>query len=228
MSTSVNPVPVVTHVITQQTAPAQIIQNVPAQGFSTMVTLPVRSVGSSLSSGLLGKFLKGQPKALGVVEIMIGVFTIASGIAVSQGESTFLYSGIAFWGSLIYISAGSLTVLAENKLHPCVVKGSLGMNVISAVTAGIVFIILVADLSSMNLCQYHSYYYSYYPVYCMNVASYLLLLMVLILTLLQFCISISISAFGCKATCCMQPTVMFVVSNPNVSNQSAVNPPPYE
>uniref|UniRef100_A0A8B9L3T2 Membrane-spanning 4-domains subfamily A member 4A-like n=1 Tax=Astyanax mexicanus TaxID=7994 RepID=A0A8B9L3T2_ASTMX len=134
---------------------------------------------------------------ISVVEIMIGVFTIASGIAVSQGESTFLYSGIAFWGSLIYISAGSLTVLAENKLHPCVVKGSLVMNVFSAVAAGIAIIVMVVDIAIANPCYRYYYYSRPNEDLCVSCLTNL--------SVLEFIISICTSAFACKATCCNDP-----------------------
>uniref|UniRef100_A0A9J7YWE1 Si:dkey-174k12.3 n=1 Tax=Cyprinus carpio carpio TaxID=630221 RepID=A0A9J7YWE1_CYPCA len=84
-------------------------------------------------------FFKAQPKALGTVQIMTGVVIFLFGI-VNTAISTFhpsilIFSGITYWGSLIYIIAGSLSVAAQNKLHLCVVKASLGMNVISAMTA---------------------------------------------------------------------------------------------
>ncbi|XP_072539497.1 membrane-spanning 4-domains subfamily A member 4A-like [Salminus brasiliensis] len=223
MSSIAGPGPMVTHVITQQ-IPASVVQNVAGQGFTTAVTVPPSNVGTSFISGVLGKFLKGEPKALGTVEIMIGVFVILSGIALTHDVFAFVHSGIAFWGALIHISAGSLAVAAGNKLHPCVVKGSLGMNVVSSVIAAITIIILSADLA---LVDFRISNYS--PcVYCTPRASNMLLIVMLILTLLQFCISISISAFGCKATCCTEPMMMVVVSNPTATAQPAGNPPKYD
>ncbi|XP_036427259.1 membrane-spanning 4-domains subfamily A member 15-like [Colossoma macropomum] len=221
---SAGTVPVITHVITQTIPTTQVMQNVTGQVLSTATPVQVSSVGNSSPPGFLVKFLKGEPKALGTVQIMIGVFTILSAFVVIR--TAFVDSGIAFWGALIYISTGSLTVAAEKKLNPCTVKGSLGMNVISAITAGIAVFILSADLITGHICYHYSNSYSYSSVYC--VSSYVLLTILLIFTLLEFCISISISAFGCKATCSSQPMVMFVVSNPNVTDRPLENPPQYQ
>ncbi|KAL7825852.1 hypothetical protein SRHO_G00335900 [Serrasalmus rhombeus] len=222
---SAGAVPVITHVITQQTIPTpQVMQNVTGQVFTTATPVNVSSVGKSSPAGFLVKFLKGEPKALGTVQIMIGLFTILSAFVVIR--SAFVGSGISFWGALIYISTGSLTVAAEKKLNPCLVKASLGMNVISAVTAGIAIFILCADLVTGDICYYYSNTYSHSSIDCASY--YALLTMVLIFTLLEFCTSISVSAFGCKATCSSQPTVMVVVSNPNVTDPNIESPPQYE
>ncbi|XP_039506981.1 membrane-spanning 4-domains subfamily A member 12-like [Pimephales promelas] len=95
------------------------------------------SRGAHRSTALTG-FSKAQPKALGTVQIMIGVVVFSLGIiqTITYRHSRIsVWSGITYWGSLIFISAGSLSVAAQNKLHLCVVKASLIMNVISAITA---------------------------------------------------------------------------------------------
>ncbi|ROI52206.1 Membrane-spanning 4-domains subfamily A member 12 [Anabarilius grahami] len=102
-------------------------------------------------------FFKAQPKALGTVQIMIGVMIFLLGIVLTanviQFGTLYVISGITYWGSFIYISAGSLSVAAQNKLHPCVRYGW-----------GIIGIMMV-------------------------------------LSILQFIISICISGFACRATC---------------------------
>ncbi|KAM4701322.1 membrane-spanning 4-domains subfamily A member 4D-like isoform 2-T2 [Discoglossus pictus] len=98
-------------------------------------------------------FLKGQPKALGTVQITLGILHIALGVVlVSASYLTItIISGVPFWGTIFYVIAGSLSVGAENKQSRC--------------------------LAIRNTC----------------------LVFLLIISLLQFCVSMSLSAFGCRS-----------------------------
>ncbi|XP_035380839.1 membrane-spanning 4-domains subfamily A member 8-like [Electrophorus electricus] len=129
---------IVTHVISQPTAPT---------GTESMAGL-----------GPFLKFLKGEPKALGTIQIMIGLMTILFGIVIVHHFTFILYTGITFWGSLFYIVSGSLTVAASNKPHRCVVISSLVLNVISAVSAGI-----AVTLFSLHMA-FGPYIYNFYDV----------------------------------------------------------------
>ncbi|XP_051762052.1 membrane-spanning 4-domains subfamily A member 12-like [Ctenopharyngodon idella] len=96
-------------------------------------------------------FFKAQPKALGTVQIMIGVVIFFIGIIFTISyPAIVVFSGITYWGFFIYISAGSLSVAAQNKLNLCVVKASLVMNVISAITAGLAILLLSIELIVMH------------------------------------------------------------------------------
>ncbi|KAL6455670.1 hypothetical protein MHYP_G00355210 [Metynnis hypsauchen] len=167
----------------------------------------------------ISAFLKGEPKALGTVQIMIGVMTFLFAIVLTVNISTSAaYSGICYWGAFIYISAGSLAVAAENKLHPCVVKGSLGMNVISAITAGIAIVLLSLDLVfgpiNYGPCypEYDHYFECHTALRLFQSRNNGITGVLLFFSLLQFIISICISAFGCKVIC-----------NDEVLEQAAVN-----
>ncbi|ROI89228.1 Membrane-spanning 4-domains subfamily A member 8 [Anabarilius grahami] len=139
-----------------------------AAGTGTNAPVPVyvqHPAGVSPLHGLQA-FLKGQPKALGTVQIMIGLWTLLLGIVSTLfAESITVFSGIVYWGSLIYISAGSLCIAAENKLNS---------------PSGLC-LILFWGISGVSL----------------------------IFAVLQFIISIYLSAFACKATscCCCSPQV---------------------
>nr|XP_055055569.1 membrane-spanning 4-domains subfamily A member 15-like isoform X2 [Misgurnus anguillicaudatus] len=127
---------------------------------------------------LLKGFLKVQPKTLGTVQIMIGVVFFLFGFGLTTDDQMnfrffeIIYnSGITRWGSLIYITAGSLSVGAENKRHPCLWPTGTA----------------------------------------------------LVFSILQLIISICISAFACKTTCCTNHTVVNVSFNQSLLQKSVTS-----
>uniref|UniRef100_A0A3B1JLS3 Membrane-spanning 4-domains subfamily A member 8-like n=1 Tax=Astyanax mexicanus TaxID=7994 RepID=A0A3B1JLS3_ASTMX len=211
---------IVTHVFSPQTGTSETQQNVS-------------------SGGSLQKILKGEPKALGTVQIMIGLFMFLFGIVISTNAqpSITVYSGISFWGSLLFIITGSLAVSASNKLHRCVVNGALKMNVFSAVTAAIAIIFISVDLvrateiGSDRDGDEHTarivpavYYYGCrggYRCSSRNQSNDIARVL-LVFCVLQFIISIFIAAHSCRAV----PTVNITVVPNQEGFCSVVNPFP--
>ncbi|XP_053354065.1 membrane-spanning 4-domains subfamily A member 8-like [Clarias gariepinus] len=175
---------------------------------------------SSRVQSPLQKFLKGEPKALGTVQIMIGLLTILFGIVMAVHPWTIsVYSGVVFWGSLLHIIAGSLAVAASNKLHACAVKAAMVLNIISLIAAGIAIIFFSLDLVIGPLsrpCFSHDDWYTCGPNGIAVSRTNGITGVLLVFSLLHFVISIIISAFTCKATCSYQPTlnIINVVPNP--------------
>ncbi|MCI4375834.1 hypothetical protein PGIGA_G00115260 [Pangasianodon gigas] len=192
---------IVTQVIPSSTAPTTAEQN------SSQTLSPLR------------KFLKGEPKALGTVQIMIGVLMILFGIVMAVYPQTLnVYSGVAFWGSLFHISAGSLAVSASNKLNTCVVKGAMVVNIFSTIAAGIAIIMLSLDLViwpwRRSCYSYDSNYGCSYNYLAQSHTDGITGVL-LVFSVLQFAISIAISAFTCKATCTNEPTLNVINVVPN-------------
>ncbi|XP_051519979.1 membrane-spanning 4-domains subfamily A member 4A-like isoform X2 [Myxocyprinus asiaticus] len=177
-------------------------------------------------STVLKGFLKVQPKSLGTVQIMTGVIGILFGIVLTISNkyhfsSVTVFSGVFYWGSLIYISAGSLSVAAAKKLNPCLVKASLGMNVFSTITAGVTIILTSIGIEIMTnrYCFYGNR--GSEQTLCSNTTIHVSGIngILLVFSILQFIISICISAFACKVTCNRDSTVVNVLLNQRPDSQ---------
>ncbi|XP_077094346.1 membrane-spanning 4-domains subfamily A member 4A-like [Siphateles boraxobius] len=159
-------------------------------------------------NAVLKGFLKLQPKALGTVQVMIGVVVFFLGVLLTINDYNYpailVYSGITYWGSCIFIIAGSLSFAGQDKLHPSVVKASLGMNVFSAITAVLAILLMSIQLGVISMMD-PSLYAEYFSLRIVGI--------MLVFTIPQFIISICISAFACKATCNTDSTLVNVALN---------------
>ncbi|KAF5896757.1 membrane-spanning 4-domains subfamily A member 4A-like, partial [Clarias magur] len=185
----------------------------------TKVVPAAEEQNSSQTQNQLQKFLKGEPKALGVVQIMTGVLTILFGIVLALPAQTIsVFSGIVFWGSLFHISAGSLAVSASNKLNAGVVRAALSLNILSTIYAVIAIILHSKDLATRptsRSCSYHDNSYECREHYLEDDRPKGISAVLLIFSLLQFAISVAVLTFACKATCNNKPTVNTVIVVPN-------------
>ncbi|CAM4572968.1 unnamed protein product [Leuciscus chuanchicus] len=185
----------------------------------------------------LQAFVKDQLKSLGTIQILISLLILLLGIAYTvNANSTFFVSGIPYWGSLIYIIAGSLCICNEaekcrrRRGSKCRVKGSLAMNILSAITAGISIIILSLDLTALHV---HINDCSDGECNNDNKVKHLLrgiIFVSLVSTILEFIISIVLSAFACKANgcCCSPPVPLVSDSSMNHNPADESSDPKYE
>ncbi|ETE64499.1 Membrane-spanning 4-domains subfamily A member 4A [Ophiophagus hannah] len=176
-------------------------------------------------------FYQGEPVALGITQILIGIIGIVFGILLNfidiDDSTYFLLIKIPYWGGILHIISGSLTVAAaRNPKIPLVinlwetreghgfksllseelVKGMLAMNAISAITAGLGIVFLSFSVSPLlpfdfgYNCNYHRYDTKERCDEIQNIGKGILIFLI-VLAILEFCISISLASFGCKVLC---------------------------
>ncbi|XP_073453261.1 membrane-spanning 4-domains subfamily A member 4D-like isoform X1 [Aquarana catesbeiana] len=169
-------------------------------------------------------FLKGKPKALGILVIVAAILEIGLGIALGFTRFTITFpSGIPFWGPVFYIIAASLTLAAQKKPNICLIKGSLSLNIISSIFSMVAVILNIADLATLR-CYSYGYYgdsgynYNYYEAQrlCQQKlnGAYAVISLLLVINLLLFCVTISTSVFECRSLSKVQSvTQVFVLQN---------------
>ncbi|XP_042531682.1 membrane-spanning 4-domains subfamily A member 4A-like [Dipodomys spectabilis] len=185
---------------------------------------------SYLWKGLAEKFLRGEPKVLGVVQIMTALMNLSMGIIMMSTTLPFyrlapisVYLGFTIWGSVMFIISGSLTVAARIRTIRSLVQCSVVLNTVASVFAAAG--IIISAFSVRIFLQ--DYSYGHIP----SSESFILLLgldgMVLMLSVLEFCVAVSLSAFGCKATCCNPGGVVLVLPS-DLHTVKATSPAPFE
>ncbi|KAM6466004.1 membrane-spanning 4-domains subfamily A member 15-like isoform 1-T2 [Liasis olivaceus] len=162
--------------------------------------------------GALEKFLNVEAKVLGAVQIMIGLIHIGFGavsLCLAPSGYVILFVAHPFWGGIFFISSGSLCIAAEKRRNRSLVKCSIGMNITSAIMALISILLCISDLVIHGITS--QYYHLYETNWVTNVGIGLSCVL-LLFSLLEFCIAVSLAHFGCQAACRAddQPTMVYV------------------
>ncbi|XP_015745160.1 membrane-spanning 4-domains subfamily A member 12-like [Python bivittatus] len=180
--------------------------------------------------GALEKFLYVEAKVLGAIQIMIGLIHVGFGAVLlslfNDYPALSAAGGYPFWGGIFFISTGSVCITAEKYRSRHLVKCTVGMNITSAIMA------LTGVLLYFSELIINAYSNRKYEI--KNVGTGLSS-MLLLFSLLEFCITVPLAHFGCRATCCTygQPTMVFlpyqVNGNAAVATESnrPSSPPPY-
>uniref|UniRef100_A0A8C5QNH2 Uncharacterized protein n=1 Tax=Leptobrachium leishanense TaxID=445787 RepID=A0A8C5QNH2_9ANUR len=147
---------------------------------------------------------KGQAKALGATQLVLALLHISLGtVGIFVDVFVSRYSGICFWGAIFYIISGSLSIAVENNPYHSLIKGFLTMNIFSCVVSTIALALFLTDASISGYRPYSYNYggysdYSGYPGYMRYSAGIAVIAFLIISTLLQFCVCLALSIFGCK------------------------------
>lgn len=198
----------------------------------------------STPTAWLKSFIRTEQKTLGAIQIIIGLINILFGIPLAfTFFSIATMSGVPFWGGLLYIVSGSLTVSNDKQTSIRKAKKTLVMNVVSSVVAFVAVILLIVDAAIYIPCYYpycnddSYFYYSYSYSYWSDRYPALKSIMI-IFCLLEELIAVSLSVYTFKTSpssrCCLpQPTTMIVTPDVLQIKQAplAMNtqpaPPPY-
>ncbi|CAK6449318.1 unnamed protein product [Pipistrellus nathusii] len=169
-----------------------------------------------------------EGKVLGVIQILTGLIHISLGIimvTIMRGPYTTFsfYGGYPFWGGILFIISGSLSVASEElPRSSCLLKGSMGLSITSAVCSVVGILLLITDIVINSLFIHNS---SNGMVSGIAISAVLF-----IFSLLEFCIACTSAHFGCKLVrdSYNNDTVVFqtVYVTNLVANPESMNSPP--
>ncbi|KAJ8335212.1 hypothetical protein SKAU_G00408510 [Synaphobranchus kaupii] len=180
---------------------------------------------SSPVSPMTKRFLQGKPKSLGIVQIFIGLVTIALGI-MFMWQKPMLWAA-PLWSGAMYILSGTVSVIAHKATRPGLVRGTLALNVFSCVLAVGAIVIcafsLIYDRQYESGCQSVSDrgYYGHTDYYwmCQELFwKYRITLdgmrgLVLVLSALELAVALAGAVFAGRASCSSstpKPTVVVI------------------
>ncbi|XP_001379125.1 B-lymphocyte antigen CD20 [Monodelphis domestica] len=115
--------------------------------------------GSQVQSPTLQGFFRRESKALGAVQIMIGLFHFGLGgillmVPVGPYAPVCVAVWYPFWGGIIYITSGSFLVASEKTSRSCLVNTKLGMNAISLFSSISGLILLIMDIFNLTVSHF--------------------------------------------------------------------------
>ncbi|XP_015265741.1 PREDICTED: membrane-spanning 4-domains subfamily A member 15-like [Gekko japonicus] len=138
---------------------------------------------------------RGEPMALGITQIGIGIMEIAFGLVITMTEqiNKFEYGeahlATPYWTGIL-------------------VKGMLGMNVVSAMAAGVaIAIVTISLIFTSHLSPCDGSYDSNTPIMCqestrvLSVQLHYVSTVLVLFTALEFLIAIVTASFGCASLC---------------------------
>ncbi|KAM4602496.1 uncharacterized protein ACJ7VT_019129 isoform 1-T2 [Polymixia lowei] len=96
----------------------------------------MKSRGEETTSPGLRKFQKGFPIVLGAVHVTIGIIMLLTAIVMAAVDLGFVVL-IVYWGIIIYIAAGVLTIFTAKTLTKSMVCGTLVINIVATVAAAV-------------------------------------------------------------------------------------------
>ncbi|KAH0621088.1 hypothetical protein JD844_022115 [Phrynosoma platyrhinos] len=155
----------------------------------------------------LEKLIKREAKTLGALQIMIGL--LCFGLGIVAGIFAFgHYISVAFYpvySGLVFIASGSVSVSAEKHWNTRLINTSVGMNILSAVLASSGIVVYICELAiNLNISKL-------YGVTLPHSIHFVFSGLLLLFSSLEFCITVIVAHFGCRANCCTDDTAIVYV-----------------
>ncbi|KAM3830134.1 membrane-spanning 4-domains subfamily A member 4D-like isoform 1-T2 [Vipera latastei] len=179
------------------------------------------------------KFYQGEPLALGIAQIFIGMIGIIFGMLINIINEHIFYLIVfaPYWSGILYIISGSLAVAAAWNPRMPLVQSMLAMNVLSTVAAGLGLASLFATFSlpylySLNLHCNHLKKEIQEKCDQLEKFGGGILIILSLFTVLEICITISVASFGCKMLCRNTFPEKVVILYQNVPPASVEERPP--
>ncbi|XP_036427251.1 membrane-spanning 4-domains subfamily A member 4A-like isoform X1 [Colossoma macropomum] len=200
---------------------ATIMGNYPQNDFMVVTHgIPLATTGQNGAEARPGvltfeapswRYQRANPMGVGVLQILFGFIHFVCGIVMTASiTDVSFYTGIYLWGALTYIITGYLNVAAHNSSNRLLIYISVGMNILSFVTAGIIVILLAVDMAEglgFSPCNFF-----WISSQCRDFRKWGEPIRGVLMGMSTFLLVISIfmSVLGCKATCFTEPTVIAV------------------
>lgn len=131
----------------------KVVTEVYSAGDPRVAQLRKSSPEKNLDSNIAQAFKKVQPKAVGTVQIIVGILQILFGIVVTSSEVAFrsltTTSGVYFWIGFVFLISGSITVAVETKDISWLVKASVAANLLGLVVAVVALIIHTVEITTI-------------------------------------------------------------------------------
>lgn len=186
-----------------------------------------KSKPTNQEQSILKKYLKAEVKVLGTIQILCGVTVLSLGIILTSAPfsstftqvfSTLLLAAYPFLGALCFVISGSLSIMSAKKPTKSLVQSSLAANILSSLSALVGFVLLSVTLAALSpalqLCksnyeneppEHHShYYYDHHTDNSGNSCTVInrllagMLSMMLICTVLEFCLAVLVAVIWWK------------------------------
>lgn len=111
----------------------------------------------------LHRFLRGEPKSVGIVMMFMGSCLFMFGIPLKMDTSaetnTDIYS--SFWLGILYFICGLLYVLAEREPTKKIITASFALSILSTIGSAVAAIDFIVAMLFITHVHYNHYGYSY-------------------------------------------------------------------